>query len=334
MNKVLIISDSSIYALGNSFIRALNNLEFHVELFDLGKQISNYTLGGKIGRKINTFWPVETWERKGNRDLAIYVQNFKPEFIIVSGNAPMHYGTIAFVKSILPRCKVILFWPDTLLNLQQSQFNCAPLYDLVASYSSTSLNEFKKIGYRETMWLPFAGDLEFLGAKDQKDVFDSDITFIGGWRPERERAMVEIHNNFKGIEIKIQGPLWEKYAKDSSIKSISTSKPIYGIKYGDMLRSSRINLNIIDDTNFPAANMRFFEIPAVGGLQLSSACPEMEEIFIHHKHLFYYKQLDDLCEQITYILEHEMEMEKVRTNGIELIQSNHTYIHRMKQLIK
>lgn len=334
MEKVLVISDSSVYAIGHSFIRAIHKMNFDVELFDLGKQIEKYTLGGKIGRKIHTFWPVDAWSRKGNRDLAVFIQNYMPDYVIVSGNVPILYGTLAFVKSILPYCKIILYWPDTLLNLQQTQLNCATLYDLVASYSSTSLSEFSKIGFRNTLWLPFAGDIEFLGEKRENKKFECDISFIGGWRPEREKAMLEILNNFEDIKIKIQGLIWDKQAKDSKIKSIINSKPLFGSKFGDFLMDSRINLNIIDDTNFPAANMRFFEIPSVGGLQLSSSCPEMEEIFIHNKHLFYYNHSDGLCEQIDYILKHEKEMIQIRSNALELIKSNHTYTHRMAQLLK
>jgi len=333
LNRILVVSDSSVYALGHSFIRALKKTEYQVELFDLSKRINNYTLGGWIGKKVNTFWPVEAWTRKGNRDLAVFIQNYKPDYVIVSGNVPILFGTLAFVKSILPGCKIILYWPDTLLNLQQTQFNAAPLYDLVASYSSTSLNEFMKLGYRETIWLPFAGDTEFLGEPSLNTEYECDISFIGGWRPERERAMIEILNNFKDIVIKIQGPGWDRYGKDPKIKSIANANPLYGSKFGDFLKTSRINLNIIDDTNFPAANMRFFEIPTVGGLQLSSSCPEMEDIFIHKQHIFYFKNLDNLCQQISYILSNDKEINVIRKNAFELIKLEHTYFHRITQLL-
>lgn len=55
------------------------------------------------------------------------------------------------------------------------------------------------------------------------------------------------------------------------------------------MAASKVNLNIIDPTNHPAANMRFFEIPVAGGLQVCSACPEMNDVFRDGEHLFYYQ---------------------------------------------
>ena len=39
--------------------------------------------------------------------------------------------------------------------------------------------------------------------------------------------------------------------------------------------------------------MRFFEISTAGGLQVSSACPEMENEFRHAEHIFYYQRQDE-----------------------------------------
>ena len=77
---------------------------------------------------------------------------------------------------------------------------------------------------------------------------------------------------------------------------------LYGEDFSKVVQSSRINLNIIDDTNFPAANMRFFEIPVLGGIEVSSLCPELENDFINQEHLFYYKNLGDLVEIVNSIL--------------------------------
>lgn len=334
--KVAVITDTNIYAIGNSFIRALKAAGHEVEVFDLHVAIKKHIKGGAIGERVHTFWPVEAWVRKGNRDLAVFLQRFKPDRIIVSGNIPVSLGVLAFYKSIAAECRSILFWPDTLTNLQQAQINAAPLYDLVASYSSAAMPVFKQMGFRDAVWMPFAGDMEFLGNQtlpELNESFQWDFTFIGGWRPEREKAVKAVLHHFPGIAMQIRGTYWMQQVSDKELKKRINGSILVGKDFGTFLKSSRINLNVIDDTNYPAANMRFFEVPASGGLQLSSSCPEMELIFKHRKHICYFKSEDELLAEVKYILEHPKEAAEIRMASYQLIHDKHSYVHRMEELL-
>lgn len=334
--KILIVSDLSIYAIGHSFASALKSQGHEVETFDVQESINKFIKFGNIGQKIHTFWPVEAWIRKGNRELAVYFQRFKPDYVIVSGNAPVMYGTLAFWKSILPKVKLILFWPDMLTNLQPFHINCASLYDNVATYSNATVSVFKQMGFRNATWLPFAGDVDFLGSKDiyTQEQYDYDLSFIGGWRPERERAILSIIKSFPNLRLGIRGTYWLRESRNKAVKNIANDQPLYGHSYGAFIRSSYINLNVIDDTNYPAANMRFFEIPAAGGLQLSSSCPEQENIFIDAEHILYFKSDKQMCDQINTALISPDKATKIRVSSHELIIKSHMYNHRMEQLLK
>lgn len=333
--KILIVSDLSIYAIAHSFIRALKEEGHEVLVFDVQSAAEKYVKLGKIGRTIHAFWPVETWTRKGNRELAVFFQKNLPNHVIVSGSAPVMFSTLAFWKSIAPATTVSLFWPDTLTNLQQLQLNGARLYDAVASYSKATLPVFTQMGFSKAIWLPFAGDTAFLGTEKPPaadDHFDYDLTFIGGWRPEREGALVALIRAFPQLTFSIRGGYWAERVKEKSLKSYVHSGSLYGMSFGQFLRTSRINLNVIDDTNYPAANMRFFEVPAAGGLQLSSSCPEQEDIFRDKEHIYYFKDEKELCDKVSFILDNPSEAFRVRQNGFNLIGSTHNYRERMKML--
>lgn len=333
--KVLIVTDTNEYAIGHSFARALEQDNHEAVMFDLFKAIDKHIRLGKVGKTIHTFWPVETWIRKGNRELAIFAQKIRPDHIIVSGNAPILYGTIGFWKSIFPEIKITLFWPDMLTNLQTLQINSALLYDQIASYSKATLPIFQSLGFKKTIWMPFAGDTKLLGTPTRtfNENFKYDISFIGGWRPERERALMEIIKSFPNLKISIRGHYWARDAKSKDINKIISSEPLYGLAYGDFIRSSRINLNVIDDTNYPAANMRFFELPAAGGLQLCSYCPEQADIFLEGEHIFYFKNETELCTQIENIIKNQDYAERVRHNGYNHIISGHTYASRLHSIL-
>ncbi len=334
--KVLVITSESSYAVGNLFIKALIDSGHEVSAFDLFKSLSKYIRGGFIGKKVNTFWPVEAWRRKANRELAVFIQEFKPDHLFISGDNPVNIGTLAFAHSILPNLRVTQFWPDTLVNLSMSVTHMSSQVDIMASYSSTALEQFKAMGYRECVWMPFAGDVDFLVEQESEvfqEKFDFDCSFVGGWRPERERALSNIAKSLPSIRLKIVGPLWSKKVRNKSLLPFIDDKPKYGKAFGAFIRTSRINLNIIDDTNFPAANMRFFEIPAAGGLQLSSSCPEQANLFVDGEHLFYFSDLENMVEKIAFILAHPDLATKIRKQSHQYIKDHHTYHHRMKLIL-
>lgn len=334
--KIIVITSESNYAVGNLFVNSLKNLGHEVERFDLFKVRSTYEKGGWLGRKVNTFWPVEAWTRKANRELAVFIQRFQPDYILISGDNPVQLGALAFARSILPGLKVTLFWPDTLVNVSFSIAQLSPVVDTLASYSSTAMEQFKLMGFRHCVWLPFAGDIEFLG--DTSKLSDSvkykyDCSFVGGWRPEREHVLERIALSMPDISLRIIGPHWSKSVRNRDLVQFIDDVPKFGKEFGAFIRSSRINLNIIDDTNYPAANMRFFEIPAAGGLQLSSACPEMESVFIEGEHIFYYHHPDAIVDKIRYILSNPQIADQVRLQGHHYVRDQHTYIDRMKSIV-
>jgi spore maturation protein CgeB len=331
--KVFIVSDLSMHALGNSFIRALKNEGLETFAFDLRSAENKYTRLGPLGKKIHTFWPVEAWIKKANRELAIQLRKIMPDLVILVGNVQVLYGTLAFLRSI-KKSKIVLYWPDTLLNLTSYQKEGATLFDAVATYSSATIEPFKQIGFPEALFFPFAGDRDFLGDKSFNGDFVYDVSFAGGWRPEREAALASIVNAFPDLNVIIKGTDWERFCKKKELLKCCEPKPVYGKDFGDFIRKSRINLNVIDDTNYPAANMRFFEVPAAGGLQLSSACPEMENLFTNRKDILYYKSETEMLDQINWVLNNPEEAGQIRQSASKKVEQEHTYSIRIKELIR
>jgi len=329
--KILIVSDLHVSSLANSYIRALQKMNYEIKTFDPYQNQKKYIRLGKLGQKLHSFWPVYIWLRKANRELAILFKSFQPEKVIVFGNAPVLFSTLAFFKSISD-CQLILYWPDTLTNLEQNQLNGARLYDVVATYSSATIPVFKQIGFSDAVWCPFAADTEFLGGYEDKEEFLYDLSFAGGWRPERESAMADVVNAFPHLKIFIRGVGWKRNCRDKRILSRLNDAPLFGKDFGNFFRNSRISLNVIDDTNYPAANMRFFEIPAAGGLQLSSPCPEMEQIFKNRENILYFSDVKELIAQIDFVIKNPGESKNIREQSHQFVKKHHNYQSRLLKI--
>jgi spore maturation protein CgeB len=89
---------------------------------------------------------------------------------------------------------------------------------------------------------------------------------------------------------------------------------------------------VIDDTNYPAANMRFFEIPAAGGLQLSSACPEMAHIFKNKENILYFSDVKELIAQIDFVMKNPDDSKYIREQSHQFVKKHHSYQNRLIKL--
>lgn len=332
ISTVLLVGNFTKGSLESSYYNAFKERGYHVECFNIVQAEEKYCRFKPFGSIINKYIPIDAWLRKANRDLILTATKSNPEFIIYFGQNRFLANAIAQIKSML-LAKHILIWPDTLLNFGYLHIVSLPLFDCIASYSKSAVKSFIELGGNNVLWLPLAGD-PILHKRNQNQLpLIYDISFIGQWRPEREEAISYILNNTNGINVNIWGPDWKRRSKNKKILNSIRGKGLYGDDFSKVVQSSRINLNIIDDTNFPAANMRFFEIPVLGGIEVSSLCPELEHDFINKEHLFYYKNLDELVEIVNSILNRK-DFDKIQTDAYNHVIQNHTYFRRIEQLIE
>jgi spore maturation protein CgeB len=80
--------------------------------------------------------------------------------------------------------------------------------------------------------------------------------------------------------------------------------------------------------------MRFFEIPAAGGLQVSSRCPEMEGEFRQHEQIVYYDDAKELPTLIDRLKSNEEFRARVAAAGHAHVMEKHTYRHRAETLLE
>ena len=335
MKKLLLIGFINNFCLETSYAEAATHLGYEILRIDPAKEIEKYIKFGKLGRKLQLFLPVETWNRQNNRDVVIRAKEFQPDAILVFGTSDVLFGALATIKTQLPSCQLIWIWPDTPLNLNYNNFSCASLFDQTATYSRESIQVFHRIGCRNVYWLPLGGDTFMHGIPPStQDSFNCDISFVGMWRPERERVMDVLQKTFGNkYRMEIHGLYWRQKCENPQLKNIWKGNGFYGKPMAEFFDKSRININVIDDTNYPAANMRFFEICTSGGLEAVSSCPEMESIFRHRKELVYFKDNEDLVNQINWILNNPDESQIIRAAGQRMIKDAHSYVHRLEKVI-
>jgi spore maturation protein CgeB len=322
------------FCLETSYANAGKALGHEIFKFDPNQESKKYIRLGKFGQKIHDFIFVEVWTRKMNRELIIFAKEKQPDIIFIFGGSKILYGSLITIQLILPSCKIAWVWPDTPMNLNHENLNNASLFDLSATYSSASVEPFRKMGFVNVHWVPLAGDkfLHWMNAR-QEDEFDCDISFVGMWRPERERIMNVINEHFGHLKIEIHGNYWQRNCSDKNLLKKWKGNGFYAKDLAAHFNRSRININVIDDTNFPAANMRFFEIPTSGGLQIASPCPEFANEFVDKKSVIYFENETDIVDKIKWVLSNKEAAHQIRISAQALINSKHNYTLRLSSML-
>src|SRR5450432_72433 len=136
--SILIVGETDSHCLEMSYYEAFLAMGCKVLLFDTKKKVQKYARPGKWAYRFHLFFPVESWLRKANKELAEIALSVKPDIILVFTGAQVLAGTFAYIKSVLPAA-IVWYWADPLPNMSRYIHNSLALTDLVASYSSSSL---------------------------------------------------------------------------------------------------------------------------------------------------------------------------------------------------
>lgn len=267
---------------------------------------------------IHKFQP-DFYYRKSNETLLSLVKQHKPDCVIIFKGVETFPQTLSWIKS--QGIKLINYNPDHPFRFvskgsgNHNVLRSIPIYDLHITYSKSIAKELKE-KYKDIKVeiLPFGymiNDDEFELVKAEEEI--NKVCFIGYADSERADFIQDILNN--GIEVEVFGDNWNRYFLKSN-KLLTINPSVKGIEYYKALRKFRIQLNHFRKHNYGSHNMRTFEIPAVGGIQLAPYSEEHIEFFEENKEIFFFKDIDDLIRKIMTIksLTHE-ESNAVRINA-------------------
>ena len=333
---VIVIGGFGPGALEASYESAFASIGCDTRRFDVLARVDAYCRLGPAGRILNRFLPVEAWIRKANRDLVATVLGAPPALVVVVGSCPVRPGTLGQLRASWG-ASVVLLWVDSLVNLDQATVAALPLYDRVFCYGRAPTESLCRMGASHAVWLPLAADPRLHDAGDlsaaERAQFDCDVSFIGNWRPEREAALALV-GRLSGVRLKLWGgPDWKRRTRDAVVRRAWQGRGLVGPEFAKAVQASKLSLNLIDPTTHPSANMRFFEIPCAGGLQVASACPEMEDEFRDGESVFYFRQPSELPALVERLLADPGRRERVAREARRRVLAQHTYAHRAARIL-
>ena len=199
----------------------------------------------------------------------------------------------------------------------------APAYDWFFTHDSSSLDRHRTAGAR-AYYLAFGCDPSYVRPLDGGRRWHAALVFVGSRDPVRERVVRELAD----LGLAVWGPGWP-------------NGPVYGDDFVRALAGGAVGLNVhqqFGDGGDPArygtgANMRVFELAAVGTPQLSDAKGDIARHFSPGREIVLYESVAELRDRARELLADEGLRRALAAAARERALREHTWTHRMRELL-
>lgn len=254
-------------------------------------------------------------------NLKIALSRMKADVIFFSLGADVLFPTtVRFLKQKLHARLVILSGVSPVSNGNPRERAMAKFADLVATNARAHAKEWRDLGAKQSIVLPISAvDPKLLlrrnrGMRSEDFKRDIDVLFVGTVTPEREQFFQKF-----------------RLAKQDPAISFIVKHHVFEDEYTALLSRAKIALNPLRPQMRSGANLRLFEIPALGALELAShTSPEW---LIEGKEIVTYKNAEDAARLVEYYLSHEKERKKIVQRGRERVFREHTFEKRFEKLL-
>lgn len=271
----------------------------------------------------------QAWQQRQRRHLIRHLQGRQLD-ILLSIQGHINSATVARLRQHNPRLKVIYWWGDILTAQARTRIDMAAAAAdcLLVSYQGSYDALLPDYGER-LRYFPFGVSDKFHAApvltrRDRKR-YTADVAFVGSCYPERCELIHHLNERLPR-PVAVWGRGWRHCpgVQHHGALSLADSLRVY--------RCARISLNLHHADTPNGCNMKFFEIPAAGGFQISDWQPVMDEPDTG-KLTVACKTLPEFGTQIDYYLAHARQRQQ-HTRAAHAALSNSYYRTRLAGLLK
>ncbi len=296
-----------------------------------------YSALKQIAGEVYPFWYDEYLSQKDElqKQTIKYIDEVRADvvfFILMKDE--FSFETLDYLKS---KYTTINWFCDDQWRFENFTKYYAPHFTHAITTDKFALSKYRKIGYKNVIlsqWASFRGsqNVDFESIE-----YKYDVSFVGSISGYRKWLINRLKR--KGVKVECFGVGWENGRVSFE-------------EMAEIFRISKINLNLSNSVcydircifssteslrEFMKAKKRMeqikartFEIPALGGFQLTNYVSSLEDYFDIGKEVGVYVSTDDSIVKIRYYLNNEAERRKIMVKGYRRAVGEHTYLNRLK----
>lgn len=334
--KILLTASSSPDTIAWNYTKYLSELKevdlVPVYTFDTEEGPDQQGISQKLLRKLSPGLMTRRISGMLERSITIH----RPDVLIIIKG--MHIA-----PQLLARCRqngifLVNYNPDhpfdfeTIASGNRNILESLPLYDLVCTYSPVIEDAVnKKYHHLKTAIIPF-GYSPSVYTENKLDSMSliRRVCFAGTADQDRAEQIGCLLD--QGIEVDVYGKGYERWLGKK--RGLRIFPAIFSGDYYNKLQSYAVSLNLYRKQNHGGHNMRSFEIPAVGGLQVVEFSNQMSSFFKDREEVFMYASDQERLETIQFLLSlSEDQLRSMKTHVRDkTLRSGYSYADRAKEL--
>lgn len=336
--NLLLVGSSARTALELSYLRALNSISsVSATLFDPDAIESSNLLRRVAARAEGSRY---TWRlgayRSGRRLMALLRRpSVAFDVIIVFKGMQLSPSVIRYCRGLTPQTVWVNVNPDDPFNLDSRSstnsyvLTSIPLYDLYCIWSRELMKRIEFAGCPRVIHLPFGFDSATHVRPDNfAQPTNERVVFVGSWDRAREATL----QTLCALDLRVYGNGWERVAVSSTLRTKIVGASIAGPELAEVTANAAVALNLLRPQNKSAHNMRTFEIPAMGGLMLTTRSNDQARYFPEDEACLMFSDHNELMSHIYHVLGNSVFASRIRRRGHELTVG-HSYEDRSRQLL-
>ncbi len=268
-------------------------------------------------------------ERLGEKKLLRAVAEFEPDFVLILLGNMISPKTVQKMRKIYSG-KIVCWCQDQLTTLGR-QYLIGSEYDKVFVKDHYLVDMFNNFAGMDVDYLPEACNPVYhnsvtLQGADQF-AYAAEICTFGNLYYYRQ-AILETLTQYD-LQVWGHRPDWLINRLDNKFKG----RPVYEVEKCKAIAGAKIVLNTLHFGEVSGLNCRAFEVAGCGGFQLASYSPAVQEHFVIGEQIEVFRNRAELLEKVDYYLKHQDEARAIARAGMQRAHAEHTYEHRLNQLL-
>ena len=284
---------------------------------------------GYEGRYFNEQKEARWFGNQIDRKLLKKFNRFKPDLIFLTKCRRLKLETLEQITSRAP--KSVMSYVDVNVPPLKQVLEQAKLVDYFLLTNRGQLETYESLGVKKACFWPQACDPEIhYPVKNHRRKWRCQVAFVGRCYGTDLRFSI-LDAISKRFEVKIWGKNWQPWKDRLPIQG----RKIIRRDYPKVCSAAKImlNVNAVSDIDLCFSNRIWFTL-GCGGFLLTHYVPNLEEMFENHKHLVWFRSVDECLELVDYYLKHEREREKIAQQGYHFVYQHHTFDHRVGELLQ
>ena len=311
--KLLIVGSDSPYAIERYFVKYLREMGVEINHFPSADIIFNYH-SKNFFNKILFRTKIKTRYGMVNKKLLMIAYSFKPDIIWIFKGMEIYPETLKLLNHDFKLANYNPDHPFLITSRGSGNKNVRDsvgLYHLHFCYHNELLKHIENEFKIHSVFLPFAYDGSDIVYRDPSGLAEiKRICFQAN--PDAYRVKIVQMFTEAGMEIDVYGVGWDKTGLNKNkrvrIFEIATRSVFWKLN-----QQYRVQLNLFRQYNMGSHNMRTFEIPAVGGIQLAPYSEEQAMFFKDGKEIFFFRDDKEMLNKAMEILAYsDNEARKIR----------------------